>query len=158
MSKFTKDLAVGTRGEAKVIDLLTNLGIKCEKALPKSPYDIVIEDKILGEVKYDKMAQITGNIAIEVRNSKSGLPSGLYITQSHLWFQIVGAQIYVASVADVKTYVDATINTSKLFCAGGDKNADLLLFPCKEILPIVFYDVISYNSGQFQKLLEKLCS
>lgn len=91
------------------------------------------------EVKRDKMAWKTGNIAIEIECR--GKPSGVMITQSDWWFHIIEEadgtiqRVWVASVPMVKRLVEG-----RRVVRGGDRDeahpdgvSVLALVPVREL-------------------------
>ena len=130
---FKKSKGVGRKGERKVFDLLNSLGFECEFDTDhkKNKWDLVFEygsEKVTIEVKNDLMSCLTGNIAIEVHNPKKNVASGLMCTDATLWIHIVpNRAIYIARVDKLKDFVKSS-PFMKFFSAGGDQNADLILY------------------------------
>ena len=80
------------------------------------------------EVKNDLMAVITNNLAIEYFNPNSQKKSGLFATTADLWCHLIpNREIFIASVPRLIEWVE-TNPADKVFAAGGDGNADLMLY------------------------------
>jgi len=104
-------------------------------------WDLSVEQKETGyevftvEVKYDEMQAKTGNIAIEIYNSKSGKPSGLTATKANLWCHVLQDSTWITSVEKLKEFCEDT-PPFKSFNSVGDGNASILLYKTEDILKI----------------------
>lgn len=142
-----KDLYIGKQGENKVIGLLNDAKIKATESLDKDTrkfYDIIgvfenagASKEFYVEVKTDLYASRSGNIAIEVYNPKSGVPSGLTVTKAHLWAHIVNGEVWVTTVEALTNFTKDT-SPFKIVSSGGDDNATILLYQIDTILPVIF--------------------
>ena len=157
---ISKDLRIGSEGEEKVLALIEKCGgggviatgkfkdfdMACVLFYHHQFYTFSIE------VKNDIYAIKSGNIAIEYFNSKSNCPSGINATKADIWAHIVGEKIYIAKTKELK---DFTHNTSadRLINNGGDNNADLMLYKCKNILPIVFTRIDHLDIDKINKTI-----
>ncbi len=160
-----RSFAIGNDGEAFITNLFLNADIECEKHTDKETrqeHDLtckVGKTKFKCEVKFDVMAQKTGNVAIEIHNTKKDKPSGLEATKADIWVHILldgdNKVGYVASVKKLKEFCGSTEPLKKIV-AGGDKNANLLIYKCDVILPGVFHRVCLLNKDDLQKLVKKL--
>lgn len=131
---------LGKRGEDFISILLEKSGIACKK-MPGNFIDYDFECK-LGrkkftiEVKYDWLAQKTGNIAIEYRNTRQDKPSGISATTADLWVTLI------EDGNNIVAWVCKTEDLKKLFFAGGrevnggDNNSAMKLFKQEEIFAI----------------------
>ena len=106
-----------------------------------SDWDLSVSQKETGcevftvEVKYDEMQGKTGNIAIEIYNSRSGKPSGLTATKASLWCHVLKDSVWITSVDKLKKFCDDT-PPFKSFNSAGDGNASILLYKTEDILTI----------------------
>ena len=90
-TKFEEDLKMGQEYEIKALDYLKYDKYEIKKGYFKE-YDIILDDTTKVEVKAEKMASITGNIAIEY--SCSGRPSGILTTEADLWVHFIVFDAY----------------------------------------------------------------
>ena len=143
-------------GEAIVITLLTKLGISAVKnndyAL-RYDYDLLCKyegREFTIEVKFDKYAGRSRNLAVETHNTKSDSPSGIMVTKADLWVQIVGTEkdVNVVSTQKLKNFVRDEVPYKIIEC-GGDANARLYLYKFDHILPI-------FRKLSLENLLEEL--
>lgn len=131
------DLKVGQQGEALVIDLFIANGLECysNKDTSKLSYydlEVVVDKKTLFlEVKNDRRALETGNLAIEIKNVLRDVPSGLTITKADIWVVVLGEDIYMTKTQDLKDFVKA--NKPK---KTHRSNVLVYIYPKEEILPI----------------------
>lgn len=136
-------MQTGAEGENRYMQLLGGAGITSVKNEdPKTRLFWDIESTIDGdgfttEVKNDVRAKETGNIAIEVHNSRQDKPSGLTATKANLWCHIIGGEVWVAQVTILRAFTETTPPLRKVKRAGDD-NADILLYKREVILPAVF--------------------
>ena len=165
---FQSDLKLGKAGERFVKKVFKMNGVDIdfdEKA--RSDYDLTgsfNKRKLKVEVKFDKMACQTGNLAIEYHNPRSNKPSGLLATKSNLWAHVIiddasgvgFMTAWLASTKNLKAYVDM-YEPRKKCNFGGDKNASLWLYEEKHMLENVFTRIDNmYNEDKFAKLIRKL--
>jgi len=87
------------------------------------------------EVKYDEMQAETGNIAIEVYNSKSDKTSGLSATKANIWCHVLVDSVWITSVKKLKEFCKEHKPLRKVGAAG-DGNASILLYKTDHILTI----------------------
>jgi len=160
-----KTFGYGNKGEQFVQELFQKAGISCEK---NSSVDTRLEHDLqckIGraqftcEVKFDVMAQHTGNIAIEYHNTKKDAPSGLNATKANIWAHLIydgeNKVVYITSVAKLRDYCDK--NTPKRIVKNaGDKNANLLLFGCDDILPSIFHRIENIKIELVSKIVKDL--
>ena len=106
------------------------------------------------EVKYDEMQGKTGNIAIEIYNSKSGKPSGLTATKATLWCHVLKDSTWITSVEKLKEFCEDT-PPFKSFNSVGDGNASILLYKTEDILKI-FERIDECHKTQLQSKINSL--
>ena len=112
-----------------------------ERAVGNQPYwdckmaNIDNVEKLI-ELKIDYMSARTGNIAIEFRNSKKNIPSGINITKADVWSH---AYVYedawhcmFVKVKDLKEYINNN-PPHKIIFGGGDKNSDMYIYAIKDL-------------------------
>lgn len=153
--------SIGDRGENIVNDFLNKLGYESNinnDVKLRYDYDIKFKSKereFTCEVKYDLMAEKTGNLAIEVHNTKSDKPSGINSTKSDLWTVVLSkeekTEIWMCSVLKLRLWLDNN-KPKKTVNFGGDKNAKLLLYPKEKILS-EFKRVDELDKKEFNKWL-----
>ena len=80
INQFNHDLEIGKKEEESV--------------------DKILEGRASVEVKHDRKAQETGNLAFEIRNN-DGTPSGLSITTAEYWSQGIGERPYARLIVEV---------------------------------------------------------
>ena len=89
MSKFQNQLSQGQKYEKKCLDYLEYDSVKHMKGYFKE-YDLIItkgEEEIKIEVKSDRQASRTGNLAIEYECNKKG--SGITTTEADYWIYFI---------------------------------------------------------------------
>jgi hypothetical protein len=124
---FTKDKVDGDAAENKVLEHLHKSGYLDAYRVEgkESRWDIVIPSKNQTiEVKNDLMAQTTGNLAIEIQNSK-GLPSGIYISEATFWVIFVGEYGYISRTQKLKNWVEQ--NHFRVVVGGDRKQTTMML-------------------------------
>lgn len=159
-----KSLAIGGIGENFVISHFTKQGIKTEKHTGK---DLITHDlecefdttKFHCEVKFDVMAEKTGNLAIEFYNCKKGTPSGLDATKAHIWVHVIkdgnNLTIWLASVKALRAYVKDN-PPLRIIGAAGDGNASLYLYKEETLLDAVFNRAETLEEDELKKVIRKL--
>lgn len=131
------DLEVGRQGELLVIDLFITNGLECysNKETKKLSYydlEVVVDEKTLFlEIKNDRRALDTGNLAIEMKNVLRDVPSGLTITTADIWVVILGTDIYMTKTDDLRKFVED--NKPK---KTHRSNVLVYIYPKELILPI----------------------
>ena len=105
-TKFEEDLKFGNSYEIKALDYLKYDKYEIKQGYFKK-YDLILDDITKVEVKAEKLASITGNIAIEY--SCSGRPSGILTTEADLWVHFIVyhayADCYVIPIQDLRNIV-----------------------------------------------------
>lgn len=143
-NNFTKQKNVGSLAEKLVMNYLTLAGIDTIPNTDKesrSYYDLEFKlgsKRVTCEVKLDFLASKTGNMAIEIKNTKTGKDSGLSITTATLWTVCIrdfeNWAIFVVSVNSLKNYIKNHRGIRKE--GVGDGNSTILLYKCDDILKI----------------------
>ena len=131
---FAQDLAFGQKYERELISVLKLEGARLAEKKCKE-YDVInpLEDGTLEyyEVKSDRLAHKTGNIAIEFMYK--GQPSGILTTKAHYWSYFIifpsgEFDLYVIPTAKIIKKIN-NVRFSKII-NGGDRNASqCYLFP-----------------------------
>jgi hypothetical protein len=158
-----KDLAKGKEGEVRVATYFESLGIITELNPSKKRAELSKWDmkstwgklEFTSEVKNDLYAARTGNIAIEVYNPKSDKPSGVYITEAHIWCHITHGKLYFTSVAKLREYIES-IKPLKTIERAGDGNAKILLYKVDSIMPDLFLVLEELSVTKAKKQLKGL--
>ncbi len=151
------DLKIGKEGEEAVVKILESKGLPAQISKGKFLYyDInCYKDNFTLEVKNDIYAKKSGNIAIEVLNSKSNTASGLTATKANLWVHIACDVIYVANTEMLREYVNKN-SPLKYIDAGGDDNATLLIYKMDNILQEpLFFQLAQLTKKEIKKLCQK---
>jgi len=155
------DLYIGQCGENQVVELLEALGVICTRNTKRGQllyYDIQCQYQNLVftiEIKNDLMAQKTGNIAIEIFNSKKLSKSGVQATRANLWAHIINNKVWLTSVAKLKHYID-TMPPHRIIENGGDNNATLLLYKIDNIVPDIFISLHKATQDNLYNILQML--
>jgi hypothetical protein len=160
-----KSLAIGNRGEEFAMSVLKGgdmEAVKNEDKETREYWDLLCKvgrTKFSCEVKYDVMAQKTGNIAIEFYNSKSCKDSGIAVTKSDIWVHILmddqNMTMWIASVKEFRKFIKnnkpfRTVNNV------GDNNACLHLYKEDTLLDVVFHRAETLSEDKLKKLVRKL--
>lgn len=138
-------MKVGRAGERFVLHLFQSNNIDCSMTVGyNSDYDMLCNfDKLkfTCEIKFDVKSQETGNLAVEVHNTKIDKPSGLEATKSDIWIFVMkdGSHTvaFAANTQHLKEYIAGNEPKKRIEYAG-DKNARIYLYSVDEILPSVF--------------------
>ena len=80
------------------------------------------------EVKHDKMALDTDNIAIEYEYK--GRPSGIKNTKANLWCYVIDGEVYICSTQKLIEYLQVSEYITT--CGGDGKKSRLILLPIDE--------------------------
>ena len=147
-NNFKIDLPIGEKIELKVINWL------CEKDLilldrnKNNKYDFLLNNNKSYEVKYDRKAHISGNLAIEYYCYNK--PSGIYSTISDFYIFYIknginsfGFNILFFETKDLKELISINVNNShKRFESiwGGDNNKSKFF-----LIPVGFLEYFAKN-------------
>jgi len=133
------DLARGKSGEDKVRDLFEQAGCVVTNNDEKgklSDHDLLVsygdERPFTIEVKNDEYAAKSGNIAIEVWNTRSDKPSGLTATQAEWWCHITDT-LYFIQTKQLRVII-ANTAPLRVINNAGDGNARILLYKTDNML------------------------
>ena len=155
--------SLGKAGESFIKNLLEKSGITCEKSEYDNRYDHDFackfgRTKFSIEVKHDKLAFSTGNLAIEIMNTKSNTPSGLTVTKADIWCVVLSdfenLTAWFVKTDVLRGYVNGN-KPVKVVEFGGDKNAKLMLYRVEDILPL-FKQVDTLGEEDLKKLIRTL--
>lgn len=104
----------------------------------KSDVEFTVNDrKYLAEVKFDKRADDTGNIAVEYENPRTGQPTGLLSSDSDLWaIVLTSGAIWVSRTVDFVGFFRDTPGKDMRFV--GDGNSSCRLYKKEVLLGPVF--------------------
>lgn len=157
-----KSLKVGNIGENRVISMLRALGIIVSKNEDKDTrafYDLICEYdgvKFTCEVKFDVMSEKTGNVAIEIFNSKSNKPSGIFVTKADIWIHILpddsNLAICICSVKKIKEYSKKE-QPLRIIKGAGDNNADIMLYTVENTMENLFSRIDNVDNEKAMKII-----
>lgn len=102
---FDEDLQYGECGEKFVMEALSNY---FHESIKKNPVHSSKECDLIGntitfEVKRDRMAPTTGNVALEI--AYKGEPSGILGTKADYWVTVINKEIWIGSVPILKEWI-----------------------------------------------------
>lgn len=123
---FARDLAQGKAKEKELVKFLNQLGITAKMA------DGIIFDVYTGyriEVKLDRKMIFTGNIAVEIENTKQKKPSGIMASKADIWVYAIGKDFWAIPTALLKDLIQIHGDNVKY---GGDNNSKMVLLPFRE--------------------------
>lgn len=155
------NLREGRYAERFVMDILDRAGIPSVQNDSPSREDLSAWDlkaeldgtPFLLEVKFDRMAARTGNLAIEYFNPLQGRPSGIGKTRATFWVQVLGKPeaVWLAPVSKLRRHLER-VPPLRDVKVGGDGNSAMKLYPSAEILRDVFHRIDDLD-GQALRLL-----
>ena len=163
MGDFVKDCARGDVGEETVQKLYVDNKLPTSVVDPESPnrqyWDLntIFNNKsILQEIKTDYMEEKTGNLAIEVSNTK-GEPTGIAVTKAVFWVSVLlrrgKTSIWSTSTKKLKDYMNTH---SPRIVVGGDHNSAVLhLYKSNIILPAIFSRIDGMNAETLHQYVEQ---
>lgn len=87
------------------------------------------------EIKYDRKVCLTGNVAVEYHNPRTGKATGLFSTLSDCWVYVLDCPsgCWLVGVAELKDYFLHGKAVRDVVRAG-DGNASVRLFPVADFL------------------------
>jgi hypothetical protein len=111
---FDIDVVYGTHGENLVLEILN--GVK----------------KV--EVKTDRMAHMTGNVAIEY--ASRGLPSGIATTKADYWAFVIGENktVIFITIERLKELARFWYKSGRILNAGDGNTSKIILIPINQLL------------------------
>lgn len=133
---FVSDNKKGMSAELHVKKFFERMDTQCVLGEKNKTieYDMTVKigrKKYKCEVKYDIMAEKTGNLAIEFYNPKLGKNSGIASTESHIWIVVVNDKgnktIWAINTDKLKAFIKAN-SPKRIVSVGGDDNASLYLY------------------------------
>ena len=133
MTQFKKDLIFGQYYERMYLEYIKYNSVIFSN---KKEYDILIDNNIKVEVKSDRLAYKTGNLAIEYNYKNQ--PSGIMTSMSNYWVYFIiypnnKHECYKIPIDELKFL----IQSCKSINAGDNKQSKIKLLPisrCKEYL------------------------
>lgn len=162
---FHKSRIHGDTGENFVISLLKSVNIIAEKnsdLTTASKYDISCQmgrKKFTAEVKFDRMAEKTDNIAIEIFNPKSNKHSGINVTEADLWFHLIpdGNNItcWFNKTSVIQDFIEQN-TPKKIVELAGDGNATILLYSMSDTLNKILFRLENLDTKQALKLIKEV--
>lgn len=135
MQKFKRSLSIGSQGEKFARNMLEKLGAKTEDGDGKIvDFWIFINDKKFScETKFDVYANKSGNICLEVFNTKLCKPSGIMGTTTDIWITVLAENIiYFSKVESLKQFTKENKPKRELIGVG-DNNSHILLYSIEDI-------------------------
>lgn len=158
---FIQDHRDGRQAEDYILYLLRSGGMKATRCKDRADeckdLEVVVDGRWLSvEVKFDKMAAKTGNLAIEYYKPIKKSDSGLAATTADLWVYVLRYPLsaYIIPVQELKQFVSNT-NPAKIMERVGDGNASILLYKLDVILPH-FYSLSETSSKERKNLLRNM--
>lgn len=132
MNNFNSDLKFGKKYEVEALNYFKYTKVCMSEGLFKG-YDFILDDKIKVEVKADRMAQKTCNIAIE--HTYKGYKSGITTTKAHYYVYFVEkCKTFDCYKIPVKKLRKIIIKNNCRSVKGGDfKNSEMYLLNIKYI-------------------------
>ena len=127
---FKEDLQTGQQKEKEIADIYRSLGLDViESVGVDKDKDLKVSGQI--EVKYDRLAQKTGNVAIEVRYK--GKTSGLSTTKSNAWIITTDEGAWVCPTESLRKWVrdvcHDTYGEWRFTPAGDNLESEVCLLP-----------------------------
>ncbi len=162
-----KDIAEGESAEQRLISLLRNAGLEAIKntdTATRKFWDVeailieIVSDATIAEftieVKNDKYALRSGNIAIEIFNPKSNMESGLTVTKANIWATMVGEEFWICNTEALRTFVNEEA-PFKIIDKGGDNNSTMMLYK-KEHIFTIFQRIDDKDAAAIREIIEGL--
>lgn len=102
---WTRAKRIGDAGELRVALLLKSIGGQVSRAGNRpEPFDLHCTMNV--EVKTDRLAKKTGNVAVEVAHHNK--PSGLATSTADVWAFVIGADVLLVTTAELRRLVSQT--------------------------------------------------
>lgn len=156
-----RNFSKGKYGERVTTELLSKIGNcvsnKNGDITQWKKYDLLLglEDGSVAtfEVKYDRMASWTGNIAIEYFNPKTNLPSGIDCTEAKYWLIVLNkGEVWLAETSRLKAYIKDNPPHKDVF--GGDANSYMKIYKMNPLLNAIFTRIDQLSSEELLLLLQ----
>lgn len=146
-----RDLAIGKQGEIiaqqRLLELF-ELKTILNADFKNKHYDLIsveVQPEITFEVKFDIYANRSGNVAVETRNCRTNLPSGISRTDATYWIHVLNEnEVYICATAQLRAFVQ-DVSPLRTIMAGGDGNAVLQLYRLNDIVDKCFVDIRSFE-------------
>jgi hypothetical protein len=156
----------GNLGEDFAKEVLEKFGILCEKNTDyekRYDYDLSCKlgkKKFTIEVKFDDKSASTGNLYIEYHNSKADKPSGVAVTKSSLWIQVLPEEsglktVWVTSVSSLRNFMEE-VEPYKKIAFGGDGNSAGYVYTKEAILNKLFKRIDNLDKKNAIKLIKEM--
>lgn len=158
-------LRLGRKAESFVKSIFEAADIEVsynEDTKTRELYDLICKissTKFTVEVKFDLMAQKTGNIAIEYYNSKSCKPSGIDVTEADLWVQVLqdgsNMTLWTTRVDRLKSFIKDN-KPWKNLTSVGDNNACIYLYKEADILEVELIRLDNLCNKEITKIVRRM--
>ena len=156
----------GNLGEDFAKEVLEKFGVLCEKNTDyekRYDYDLSCKlgkEKFTIEVKFDDKSASTGNLYIEYHNSKADKPSGVTVTKSNLWIQVLPEEdglktVWVTSVSSLRNFMKE-VEPYKKIAFGGDDNSAGYVYAKETILNKLFKRIDNLDKKNAIKLIKEM--
>ena len=156
----------GRKGEDFAKEVLEGFDILCEKNTDyekRYDYDLSCKlgrKKFTIEVKFDDKSASTGNLYIEYHNSKADKPSGVTVTKSDLWIQVLPEEsglktVWVTSVSALRDFMER-VEPYKKIAFGGDNNSAGYVYTKEAILKNLFKRIDNLDKEIVVKLIKEM--
>lgn len=130
---FEKDLERGRKKEKESGEYFQNqLGGELQLAPDKYFPDWDFQLRIAFEIKYDYMAEKTGNIAFEY--ASNGQPSGVKLSRAHYWGVFYSGDYYIFPLETLKRHLKENQSKYKKMQGGDNQASSMLLVPVDTVL------------------------
>lgn len=156
----------GRKGEDFAKEVLEKFGVLCEMNTDyekRYDYDLSCKlgkEKFTIEVKFDDKSASTGNLYIEYHNSKADKPSGVTVTKSNLWIQVLPEEdglktVWVTSVSSLRNFMEE-VEPYKKIAFGGDDNSAGYVYTKETILNKLFKRIDNLDKKNAIKLIKEM--
>ena len=140
MGSFIRDLRFSQEIEKKIADAIKTKCSDVELTNTKEQ-DIIANFKI--EVKRERSAQKTGNVAIEVEYK--GKPSGPYASEADIWIWEIDGAYWMAHIDVLRRFIEEKDAYYQVKYGGDGKASKLLIVPmihfCNHLATKIYLDV-----------------
>lgn len=155
---FTDCRIEGEKAEQLVCDILNRADIQASRDKTAGyKWDIILEHegkKAGVEVKFDKYEKKTGNIAIEVFNSRQNKKSGLSSTLAKFWVCVLSnGEVWITLSELLKKYTKENEPLFKSYNSG-DGNANILLYKKRDIMK-KFFRIDNVDKYELQEIIKR---
>lgn len=124
---WKQNKALGDAAEMAVARLASQLGFRALRTIGADDADLQVQ--ALVEVKNDKRALETGNVAVEV--ARRGAPSGLCASGATIWAVVIGETVYVCQTWRLRDMIDK--GSYQRVQAGDNKYTQCVLVPLEDL-------------------------